>query len=205
MKTYNTKPGEFYKNDEEEEFKEPSSPSSSDREMVVLPNYHANNSIPHLREPFELEDLKGLKNHHKGLKEPLKGANPSQSFVKPGILKQTLILFKKNFKVAMKKPSFLVSQFSGAVFTCLLILFLNHLIRYNYEHGKPQIFKTRKVADLEQWQFSDNCKSLGYIVLVSYFRINSEMFSLLKLELIFWLFLGSRIALDQLHNQLHFQ
>ena len=172
MNSNQPNPIELHQADEEEEFKEQTSPSP--RQQTTLSKFDAKNSIPHLKESWEFGSLERMNNSQNGHKESRGGSNNSENFIKPGMLKQTYILIKKNFKVAMKKPNFLVSQFLGAVLTCLLIVFLNHLIRSNYEHGKPLIYKTRPVTNLEQCQFSKNCKSLGYIVLVSRIRFNSQ-------------------------------
>lgn len=93
---------------------------------------------------------------------------PEKIYMKAGIFKQTALLVKKNFKVLLGKPGFLFSHVFTTTLVCGVILLINALTRYSYENEPSMIYPVNEVDNIQMCSFSDNCKSLGYIIIVSF-------------------------------------
>jgi hypothetical protein len=91
---------------------------------------------------------------------------PDKHYEKAGIFKQTTLLVKKNFKVILGRPGFLFSHVFTTMLVCGVILLINALTRYSYENEPSMIYPVNQVDDIQMCEFSDNCKSLGYIIIV---------------------------------------
>lgn len=105
----------------------------------------------------------------------LKEATPNKEiqegeaiYNKAGLGKQTLILVKKNFKVILGRPGFLFSHVFTTILVCGVILLINSLTRYSYENEPSMIYAVNAVDNIPKCSFSDDCKSLGYIIIVKY-------------------------------------
>lgn len=64
------------------------------------------------------------------------------------------------------KPGFLFSHVFTTVLVCGVILLINNLTRYSYENEPSMIYPVSEVGTIDKCKFSDNCKSLGYIIIV---------------------------------------
>ena len=92
---------------------------------------------------------------------------PEKVYKKAGLVKQTSLLVKKNFKVILGRPGFLFSHVFTTMLVCGVILLINALTRYSYENEPSMIYPVNEVDNIQMCEFSDNCKSLGYIIIVS--------------------------------------
>jgi hypothetical protein len=92
---------------------------------------------------------------------------PKEEYQKAGLIKQAILLIKKNFKVIIGRPGFLFSHLFTTILVCGVILLINYLTRYSYENEPSMIYPVNEVGPIKKCDFSDNCKSLGYIIIVS--------------------------------------
>lgn len=104
---------------------------------------------------------------------------PEKLYKKAGLLKQTSLLVKKNFKVILGRPGFLFSHVFTTMLVCGVILLINALTRYSYENEPSMIYPVNEVDNIQMCEFSDNCKSLGYIIIVSSLK-NFKIFIILR-------------------------
>ena len=58
------------------------------------------------------------------------------------------------------------SHIFTTVLVCGVILLINYLTRYSYENEPSMIYPVNQVDEIQKCDFSSNCKSLGYIILV---------------------------------------
>ena len=100
-----------------------------------------------------------------------KSQSKNARFVKPGLLRQTAVLFNKNLKVLFGKQFFLFAHIFGAILIFGTVLFINSALSYSFTHQPPVVYPPEEVADIEKCDFSENCRSLGYILLVR-FRVD---------------------------------
>lgn len=92
-----------------------------------------------------------------------------KEYKKAGIFKQIVLLVKKNFKVILGRPGFMFSHLFTTVLVCGVILLINFLTRFSYENEPSMIYDPTTVGNIQKCTFSENCKSLGYIIIVRFF------------------------------------
>jgi len=129
-----------------------------------------NDNQPELAEPevipiTESEEM----DIYVGSQKPPKKAKAE--YKKAGLIKQTILLIKKNFKVIIGRPGFLFSHLFTTILVCGVILLINYLTRYSYENEPSMIYPITPVGPIKKCDFSDKCKSLGYIIIVSFLKI----------------------------------
>ncbi len=90
-----------------------------------------------------------------------------KTYDKAGLLKQTVILIKKNSKVILGRPGFIFAHVFTTLLVAGVILLINGLTRYSYENEPSMIYPVNKVDNIQKCDFSSKCKSLGYIIIVS--------------------------------------
>ena len=89
------------------------------------------------------------------------------TYKKAGLLKQTYLMTRKNFKIMLGKFGFIFVHLFTIILVNLLILFINYLTKYSYDHLPAKSFGPVKIGNIKKCVFSKNCKELGYIVVVS--------------------------------------
>lgn len=94
-------------------------------------------------------------------------------YEKAGIFRQIGLLVKKNFKVILGRPGFMFSHLFTTVLVCGVILLINFLTRFSYENEPSMIYPVTNVGNIDKCSFSENCKSLGYIIIVIIFFLIS--------------------------------
>ena len=90
-----------------------------------------------------------------------------KKYKKAGILAQLFLLIKKNTKVIFGRAGFLFAHLFTTALVCAVILLINYLTQYSYANEPSQIYSVQDVQNIKKCDFSDNCKSLGYVILVS--------------------------------------
>lgn len=73
---------------------------------------------------------------------------PEKLYKKAGLLKQTSLLVKKNFKVILGRPGFLFSHVFTTMLVCGVILLINALTRYSYENEPSMIYPVNEVDNI---------------------------------------------------------
>ena len=91
-----------------------------------------------------------------------------KDYDKAGIFAQLILLIKKNAKVIFGRAGFLFAHLFTTVLVCAVILMINYLTQYSYANEPSMIYPINDVGNIKKCDFSDNCKSLGYVIIVSF-------------------------------------
>jgi len=85
----------------------------------------------------------------------------------PGFFKLIWLLLIKNTKLIANNKAFWISHLLILIVITSSILGLNYFVKLSVSSASHFIYPTRKVGEMKRCDFDENCKSLGYIIIVS--------------------------------------